>query len=78
MKHTMLAMTRFSLRDGFYAEVIAEKDEIAFWLGHEEADIKEKMFALSAQLAPAERWETLLADNCEDYLEDFSEAWLDE
>ena len=78
MKHTMLAMTRFSLRDGFYAEVIAEKDEIAFWLGHEEADIKEKMFALSAQLAPAERWETLLADNCEDYMEDFSEAWLDE
>ncbi len=78
MKHTMLAMTRFSLRDGFYAEVIAEKDEVAFWLGHEEADIKEKMFALSAQLAPAERWETLLDDNCEEYMEEFSEAWLDE
>lgn len=78
MKHTMLAMTRFSLRDGFYAEVITEKDEVAFWLGHEEADIKEKMFALSVQLAPAERWETLLADNCEEYMEDFSEAWLEE
>ena len=78
MKHTMLAMTRFTLRDGFYAEVITEKDEVAFWLGHEDADVKEKMFALSAQLAPAERWETLLEDNCEDYMEDFSEAWLEE
>lgn len=78
MKHTMLAMTRFFLRDGFYAEVITEKDEVAFWLGHEGTDIKEKMFALSVQLAPAERWETLLADNCEEYMEDFSEAWLEE
>ena len=78
MKHTMLAMTRFTLKDGFYAEVITEKDEVAFWLGHEDADVKEKMFALSAQLAPAERWETLLEDNCEVYMEDFSEAWLEE
>ena len=78
MKHTMLAMTRFTLKDGFYAEVITEKDEVAFWLGHEDADVKEKMFALSAQLAPAERWETLLEDNCEEYMEDFSEAWLEE
>ena len=78
MKHTMLAMTRFTLKDGFYAEVITEKDEVAFWLGHEDADVKEKMFALSAQLAPAVRWETLLEDNCEEYMEDFSEAWLEE
>ena len=78
MKHAMLAMTRFTLDDGFYAEVITEKDEVAFWLGHKDADVKEKMFALSAQLAPAERWETLLEDNCEDYMEDFREAWLEE
>ena len=61
-----------------YAEVFAEKDEVAFWLGHKDADVKEKMFALSASLAPAERWESLLADNCEDYMEDFREAWLEE
>ena len=78
MKHTMLAVTRFTLEDGFYAEIIAEKDEVAFWLGHNDADIKEKMFALSAQLAPSERWETLLEDNCEEYMEDFTEAWLEE
>ncbi len=78
MKHTTLAVTRFALRDGFYAEVMAEKDEVAFWLGHRDADVKEKMFALSAQLAPGERWETLLEDNCEEYMEEFGEAWLDE
>lgn len=78
MKHTMLAITRFTLEEGFYAEIIAEKGEVAFWLGHKDADVKEKMFALSAQLAPAERWETLLEDNCEEYMEDFREAWLEE
>ena len=78
MKHTMLAITRFTLRGGFYAEIIAETGEVAFWLGHKDVDIKEKMFALSPDLAPNERWEALLEDNCEDYMEDFREAWLEE
>ena len=78
MKHTMLAVTRFTLNGGFYAEVMSEGDEVSFWLGHKEVDIKEKMFALSAALAPDERWETLLEDNLEEYMEDFREAWLEE
>lgn len=78
MKHTMLALTRFTLKNGFYAEIITESDEVAFWLGHKEVDVKEKMFALSPDLAPAERWEALLADNCEEYMEDFREAWLED
>ena len=78
MKHTMLAVTRFTLKDGFYVEVVAQKDEVEFWLGHKDADIKEKMFALSAQLAPDDRWESLIEDNCEEYMEEFSEAWLEE
>ena len=78
MKHTMLAITRFTLSGGFYAEVIAETDEVAFWLGHRDVDIKEKMFALSPALAPSERWETMLEDNCEEYMEEFREAWLEE
>ncbi len=78
MKHTMLPLTRFKLTGGFYADVIAEADEVTFWLGHKDADIKEKMFALSPALAPAERWESLLEDNCEDYMEDFTEAWLED
>ena len=78
MKHTLLTVTRFTLTDGFYAEIMVQGDEVAFWLGHKDADIKEKMFALSAALAPDERWESLLEDNCEEYMEDFREAWLEE
>ena len=78
MKHTMLAVTRFTLNGGFYAEIIAETSEVAFWLGHKDVDIKEKMFALSPALAPSDRWESLLEDNCEEYMEDFTEAWLEE
>lgn len=78
MKHTLLAITRFTLHKGFYAEVIAETDEVAFWLGHNDVDIKEKMFALSPALAPSDRWESLLEDNCEEYMEDFTEAWLED
>ena len=78
MKHTILAVTRFTLADGFYAEVMAQGEEVSFWLGHKDADIKEKMFALSAALAPDDRWASLLEDNCEDYMEDFREAWLEE
>ena len=78
MKHTMIAITRFTLPKGFYAEVIAESDEVAFWLGHKDVDIKEKMFALSPALAPNEKWESMLADNCEEYMEDFKEAWMED
>lgn len=78
MKHTMIAVTRFTLPKGFYAEVIAEESETSFWLGHKDADVKEKMFALSPALAPSERWETMLEDNCEEYMEDFREAWLED
>lgn len=78
MKHTMIAVTRFTLPKGFYAEVIAEESETSFWLGHKDADVKEKMFALSPALAPGERWEAMLEDNCEEYMEDFREAWLED
>ena len=78
MKHTMIAVTRFTLPKGFYAEVIAEESETSFWLGHKDADVKEKMFALSPALAPSERWKAMLEDNCEEYMEDFREAWLED
>ncbi len=78
MKHTLLAITRFTLPGGFYAEVIPEEGEVSFWLGHRDVDVKEKMFALSPTLAPAERWEGMIEDNCEEYMEDFREAWMEE
>lgn len=78
MKHTMLAITRFTLPRGFFAEVIPDENETSFWLGHKDADIKEKMFAMSPALAPSERWEEILKENCDDYMDDFTEAWLEE
>ena len=78
MKHTLIAITRFTLPKGFYAEVISEEREVSFWMGHKDSDVKEKMFALSPDLAPGERWEAILEDNCEEYMEDFREAWLED
>ena len=78
MKHTMLAITRFTLPKGFYVDVIPEDGETSFWIGHKDVDIKEKMFAMSPALAPSERWETMIEDNFEEYMEDFKEAWLED
>ena len=39
---------------------------------------KEKMFAMSPALAPSDRWESMIEDNFEDYMEDFKEAWLED
>lgn len=78
MKHTMLAITRFTLPKGFFVDVIPEDGETSFWIGHKDVDIKEKMFAMSPALAPSERWETMIEDNSEEYMEDFKEAWLED
>lgn len=78
MKHTMLAITRFTLPKGFYVDVIPEDGETSFWIGHKDVDIKEKMFAMSPALAPSERWEAMIEDNFEEYMEDFKEAWLED
>ena len=78
MKHTMLAITRFTLPKGFFVDVIPEDGETSFWIGHKDVDIKEKMFAMSPALAPSERWEAIIEDNFEEYMEDFKEAWLED
>ena len=78
MKHTMLAITRFTLPKGFFVDVIPEDGETSFWIGHKDVDIKEKMFAMSPALAPSERWEAMIEDNFEEYMEDFKEAWLED
>ena len=78
MKHTLIAITRFTLPEGFYIDVIPEETETSFWIGHNDVDIKEKMFALSPALAPSDRWEAMIEDNSEEYMEDFKEAWLED
>lgn len=78
MKKIMLSTTRYQLPEQFYVDVFSDKDEVSFWLGHRDCDIKERMFAASAAFAPAENWEQMILDNVDDYLEDFKEAWLEE
>lgn len=78
MKKTTLTTVRYQLPDHFYVDVLTEKDEISFWLGHRESDIKEQMFAASAAFAPEEKWEQMIQDNIDDYLEDFKETWLED
>lgn len=78
MKKIMLSTTRYQLPEQFYVDVLSDKDEVSFWLGHRDCDIKERMFAASAAFAPAENWEQMILDNMDDYLEDFKEAWLEE
>ena len=70
--------TRYTLEDGFFVHVLPEGDLVSFWLGNENADVQERMFALSRELAPEERWESLLEDNLSEYMEDFREGWLED
>ena len=78
MRKATIIITRFQAGEGFYVDVIPVGQEVSFWLGHRDCDIKEKMFAASPELAPQERWEKLIEDNLDDCLEDFREAWLEE
>ena len=77
MKKTTLTITRYQLPDRFYVDVFEEKGEVSFWLAHPDSDVKEQMFAASVAFAPPERWEEMIGDNIDDYLEDFKEAWLE-
>lgn len=78
MRKTTIMTTRFHAGEGFYVDVIPDGQEVSFWLGHRDCDVRERMFAASLELAPQERWEKLIEDNLEDCLEDFREAWLEE
>ncbi len=78
MKKEALAAVRYQIPGGFYVNVVSVRGEVSFWLGHRDCDIQEKMFAASAAFAPEERWEAMIGEDLEDYLEDFREAWLEE
>ncbi len=78
MRKTTIMTTRFHAGEGFYVDVIPDGQEVSFWLGHRDCDVRERMFAASLELAPQERWEKLIEDNLDDCLEDFREAWLEE
>lgn len=78
MKKETITITRFAQEKGFYVDVIPGKGDVSFWLGHRDADIKEQMFAASAAFAPQEKWEEMIAEDIEDYMADFREAWLED
>lgn len=78
MKKIALTTTRYYLPEQFYVDILTEQEEVSFWLGHRDCDIRERVFAASAAFAPQEKWEQLIEDNIGDYLEDFREAWLEE
>ena len=78
MKKETVSVTRYTLKDGFFAEITEIRGQVEFWLGHRDSDIKELMFAASAPFAPPERQEELLAEDLEDYMADFREAWLED
>ena len=78
MKKQELRVQRFTLKKHFYVDVLVIGESVEFWLGHEECDVKEMMFAASAQFVAPERYEAMIEDNAEDYIEDFTEAYLEE
>ena len=78
MKKLEIAAVRYALKKKFYVDVLTVGENVEFWLGHEECDVKEMMFAASAQLVSSDRYETMIEDNVEDYIEDFTEAYLEE
>ena len=78
MKKQEISALRYALKKHFYVDVLTVGENVEFWLGHEECDVKEMMFAASAQLVSPDRYEAMIEDNAEDYIEDFTEAYLDE
>ena len=78
MKKQELRVQRFTLKKHFYVDVLVIGESVEFWLGHEECDVKEMMFAASAQFVAPERYEAMIEDNAADYIEAFTEASLDE
>ena len=78
MRRKTIMTTRCEAGEGFYVDVIPAGQEVSFWLGHQDCDVRERIFAASLELAPQERWEKLIEDNLDDCLEDFREAWLEE
>ena len=78
MKSTQLTVTRFTLPNGFYAEVVVDGHDTSFWLAHKDYGIKELMFGTSSELTPREKWEDLLEANCEEYMQDYTEAWIED
>ena len=78
MKKSVLTVTQYALPDGFCVWAVPEGGQVSFWLGHQDCDVRELMFDVSAAFAPEKRWVRLIEDNLPDYLEDFREAWLEE
>lgn len=78
MKKTELITLRYQLEDGFYVDVQQGKKEVEFWLGHRDCDVREKVFAVSPELVGPERYEEMISANVPDYLEDFTEIYLEE
>ena len=78
MKKTELKAIRYQLDEGFYVDILQGKKEAEFWLGHQDCDVQEKMFGASPELVSPDRYEEMIASNIEDYLEDFSEAYLED
>jgi len=78
MKKQELTVLRYALKKHFYVDVLTSGDNVEFWLGHDECDVKEMMFAASAQLLGADRYEAMIEDNVDDYIEDFTEAYLED
>jgi len=78
MKKQEITALRYELKKKFYVDVLTAGDTVEFWLGHKDCDVKELMFAASAQLVSCDRYEAMIEDNAEDYIEDFTEAYLEE
>ena len=78
MKKQEIKTIRYTLKRHFFVDVMEVGESVEFWLGNEGCDVRELMFAASAQFAPAERYESMIEENAEDYLEDFADAYLTE
>ena len=78
MKQQTIVTTRFLLGQGFYVDALATGDTVEFWMGCRRAEVKELMFAASLELMPPDRWASLVEENVEEYVQDFTKAWLEE
>lgn len=80
MKKRTVHVTRFELNncmyDGFYVEVSPTRKDSLYnfslcrdWIG-----MKRSMFSLPVELAPEEKWEKIIEDNVDRYIEYFLDA----
>ena len=74
MNKIKYTVTCFELAESFFVDVLEEKGTIEFYLYKKTCGNKMFMFGMMKKAAPPEKWEEIINNNVDDYIQ----SYLDE